>query len=127
MQCLIILPDDFTAPTELRLAQLTSEMTTSTISLHSITTSCFRTFFRRARYFAFGAWFVFPCSALGFFCFSGGLGEDTESRFLLISFFSAFLCINSTEVVASGGRHVFANITVPLRAGKADPLWIALY
>jgi hypothetical protein len=50
---------------------------------------------------------------LGFFCLFGGLGEDTESVFLLVEVFGAFLCVNGTEV-AAGDRRLFADIAVSL-------------
>ena len=113
MQRLLIPPNNFTTPTKLRRTHLTREMPTSIIPLYFITASCFGTFFRCACYFAFGACFVLPCSALSFFGLFGGLGEDTGSGFLLAGFFGAFLDVDRTEVV-TGHRKLFTDIAVPL-------------
>jgi hypothetical protein len=79
MQCVIILPDNLTTPTKIRRTHLACEMTTSIVPLYFIAATCFGTFLGRTCYLAFGARFIVPCFALGFFGCLGRLGEDTSS------------------------------------------------
>jgi hypothetical protein len=126
MQRLLILPNDLTTPTKLRPTHRTGEMTTSTLPLDFIRASCFGTFFRRLCDLAIGAREVLPCAVLRFFGFFGRFGEDPESGFLFVEDLGAFLGVDGNEMLAGDGRVFFADVAVPLGAGKTVPFGVAL-